>query len=131
MSAALLEYDTGIGSIAEKFRVSRPRVETYSYVVGPTVRLATAVLPLFSFTYEHVERRLRRPLLLRVVAEDGEVFVENDGLRVFGRGDTLQAAVESFSHDLGYYWNYYRHLSADEVAGDAVRLKVTYEGIVA
>lgn len=132
MSAALLDYETlDTGAISGKFRVSRPpRVETYAYVVTRTT-VTSPVLPLFSFAFEGTEKRLRNPLLLRVVAEDGEVFVENDALRIFGRGGTLQAAVESFAHDLAYYWQYYRSLGATEVAGDAVRLKTLYEGLVA
>lgn len=131
MSAALVEYESEVGSILGKFRASRPRVETYSYVVTRQTMLATAVLPLFSFTYQDIERRLRRPLMLRVVTEDGEIFVENDGLRIFGRGGTLQAAVQSFAHDLAYYWVYYRSLRTEDVAGDAVRLKSLYEELVA
>lgn len=132
MSAALLEYDHEFSVTAGRFReVSRPRVETYSYLLSNPAVWPPPVLPLFSFTFGGSEMRLRRPLLLRVVAEDGEVFVENDALRIFGRGATLHAAVESFAHDLAYYWRYYRNLGSDEVAGDAVRLKAAYEDLVA
>jgi hypothetical protein len=132
MSVAVLQYDHGLGPTSGRFReVLRPRVETYSYVVIKPATWPPPVLPLFSFTFGGSEMRLRRPLMLRVVAEDGEVFVENDALRIFGRGGTLQAAVESFAHDLVYYWRYYRNLGAEEIAGDAVRLKAVYEELVA
>jgi hypothetical protein len=73
---------------------------------------------------------LRHPILLRVAIEQGEYFVENEALRIFGNGRTLQEAVESFSHDLAYFWEYYLNLSEDQVAGEAVALKQCYAELV-
>lgn len=131
MSAALLDYDPLTSESG--LRPSRPRVETYSYVQDrPAVTSITpAVLPLFSFIVAGIIKALRQPLLLRIAIEQGEYFVENDALRIFGHGKTLQDAVKAFSHDLGYFWEYYRGLSDDQVAGEAVELKKRYAELVA
>lgn len=131
MSAALLDYEPL--SSASGFRPSRPRVETYSYIQerSPGTPVAPAVLPLFSFVVSGATKTLRQPLLLRIGIEQGEYFVENDALRIFGNGATLQEAVKSFSHDLGYFWEYYRGLGDDQVAGEAVALKKRYAELVA
>jgi hypothetical protein len=130
MSAALLDNEPL--SSASRLRPSRPRVETYSYVQDPpaVTSVAPAVLPLFSFVVAGATKALRHPLLLRVAIEQGEYFVENDALRIFGNGKTLQEAVKSFSHDLGYFWHYYRDLSDDQVAGEALALKKRYAELV-
>ncbi|HEX8407654.1 MAG TPA: hypothetical protein VF883_02240 [Thermoanaerobaculia bacterium] len=131
MSAALLDYEPL--SSASGLRPSRPKVQTYSYIQDrPAVTfVAPAVLPLFSFVVAGANKALRHPLLLRVAIEQGEYFVENDALRIFGVGRTLQEAVKSFSHDLGYFWEYYRELGDDQVAGEAVALKKRYAELVA
>lgn len=138
MTAALQDYDSDTFTTIPGFRrVSRPRVETYSDFAPfdgrrqSTVLAAPSILPLFSFRAGGEMRRLRSPLLLRVSFEDGQYFVQNDSLRIFGHGDSLYAAVEAFAHDLAYLWDYYRNLKSDEVAGDAVQLKRIYEDLVA
>jgi hypothetical protein len=129
-----LPYEaSAAGSIASKYRPSRPRVETYGYMTPVAVPTPTAKpLPLFAFvTADGEVKRLTTPLMLRVTAEDGEIFVENEALNLFGHGRTLQAAVEEFSHDLAHFWAYYRALSDDQVAGDGASLKKLYAELVA
>lgn len=129
MSALLMGYEPFMSSSG--LRPSRPRVETYSYVERPaTMSVAPAVLPLFSFSVGTDVKRLSKPLLLRVAIEQGEYFVENDALHIFGNGPTLSRAVE-FARDLAYSWQYYCGLNDDQVAGDAVTLKKLYEELVA
>jgi hypothetical protein len=89
-----------------------------------------ANLPLFSFRVDGDLKRLASPLRLRVVAEDGEYFVENESLRIFGHGSTLHRAMDSFLRDLAYFWQYYRELSQEQVSGEAVQLKRRYEELV-
>lgn len=134
MSAAVLEYDFDTLPISGQFRrVAQPRVETYGYLVPvPAVPASVArPLPLFSFVTRSGEiKRLRTPLMLRVSIEDGDIFVENDALNIFGHGKTLHGAIESFSLDLAHFWTYYRDLSSEQVAGDGEMLKKLYEDLV-
>lgn len=131
MSAALLDYDSEEAPFG-KVKVSRPRVETYAYV--PPMSLpapARKPLPVFSFTTaEGQVQRLTTPLMVHVAIEDGEVFVENEALSIFGHGPTLQAAMDLFSRDLAYFWQYYRSLGNDDVAGEGATLKRIYEELV-
>lgn len=97
---------------------------------GPNA--AAKPLPLFTFTTPDGDtKRLRTPLLLRVTTDGGEIFVENEALNIFGQGKTLHAAIEAFSRDVAYFWQYYRELGDDQVAGAGVTLKRLYEELVA
>ncbi|HUR81310.1 MAG TPA: hypothetical protein VM733_11125, partial [Thermoanaerobaculia bacterium] len=112
------------------FRRSRPEVETYSYIKERPAAGFPALLPLFSFAANGGINALRQPLLLRVSIEEGEYFVANDSLGIYGNGVTLQDAVRSFARDLAYYWDYYRALRDDDVAGEGATLKRRYEELV-
>lgn len=135
MSAVLEEYDDEAtsGTVLPR-RAERPKVETYAYMADSGLEGVLPILsdlPLLSMPFAGGEvRHLRRPLSLRVSFEDGEFFVENDALRLFGNGATLRKAVEAFSRDFAYYWKHYRSLTDDEVAGDGVQLKKLYEELV-
>jgi hypothetical protein len=89
-----------------------------------------AVLPLFNLVADGRSMPLAQPLTLRVSIEEGVYFVENDTLRLFGKGASLDEAVQAFQRDLVYYWRYYRSLSEDDVAGAGVELKKTYDTLV-
>jgi hypothetical protein len=56
--------------------------------------------------------------------------VENDTLRLFGKGASLVEATQAFQRDLVYYWRYYCSLSEDDVAGAGIELKKTYDTLV-
>jgi len=138
MSAALMDFDVETMSIREdlprQHRATRlPRVETYSYIASPKAPTSyfPPLLPLFGFEVEGSTKLLSQPLLLRVAVEDGEFFVENGTLRLFGNGGTLAEAVRAFAHDLAYFWAHYRSLREDEVAGEGAVMKRRYEDLVA
>jgi hypothetical protein len=92
--------------------------------------LRAETLPLTSFVNEGRTLPLSSPLVLQVSVEDGAYFVENESLHLFGKGASLDEAVEAFAADLAYYWRYYNSLRDDEVAGAGVELKKIYEGLV-
>jgi hypothetical protein len=92
--------------------------------------LRAETLPMTSFIDEGRTLWLSKPLLLQVSVEDAAYFVENEPLHLFGKGSSLEEAVEAFAADLAYYWRYYNSLRDDEVAGAGVELKRIYEGLV-
>jgi hypothetical protein len=132
MIAERYEFHPDMPSIAGNLRVARPKLETCAYDVPVAIPTSPAnPLPLFSFVSPEGLKSLRTPIMLRVSVEDGEVYVENEALNIFGQGKTLHAAVESFSRDLAYFWSYYRNLTADQVTGEGAVLKKVYEELVA
>jgi hypothetical protein len=92
--------------------------------------LRAETLPLTSFVDHGRTLSLSKPLVLQVSVEDGAYFVENEPLHLFGKGASLEEAVEAFAADLVYYWRYYNSLRDDEVAGAGLELKRIYEGLV-
>lgn len=136
-AAALIDFEHETMSPREfrvRLRETRPpQVETYSYISSPLTMerpQMPALLPLFTFAFEGAVFHLHQAIMLRVAFEDGEYFVENDALSLFGNGKTLLDAIGAFSRDLGYYWRYYRSLRNDEVSGAGVELKRLYESLV-
>lgn len=94
------------------------------------VASAPETLPLFSFVIDDRTMTLAQPLQLRVAIEEDTYFVENDTLHLFGKGASLEEAVDAFSRDLAYYWRYYRTLGDTDVAGAGVEMKRIYDGLV-
>jgi hypothetical protein len=92
--------------------------------------LRPETLSLTSFVDEGRTLSLSKPLVLQVSVEDGAYFVENESLHLFAKGPSLEEAVDAFAADLAYYWHYYNSLGSDEVAGEGLELKRTYEGLV-
>ncbi len=138
MSAVLMAFDVATMPVREdvprQHHVTRlPRVETYSYIELPKAPTTyfPPLLPLFEFEVDGDTKLLSRPLMLRVAVEDGEFFVENATLRLFGNGETLAEAVQAFARDLAYFWTHYRSLSEEDVAGEGAIMKHRYEGLVA
>jgi hypothetical protein len=138
MSAtALIGFDaepTRSDRVSSAWADLAPRVETYSYILSQPLIAGMfpliPPLPLFTIVVDGVIRYLSRPLILRTAIEDGQFFVENDTLQLFGHGATMMDAMQAFSRDLIYYWRYYRSLSNDEVAGHGAVLKRLYEDLV-
>jgi hypothetical protein len=94
------------------------------------VASAPETLPLFTFVVDDHTMTLAEPLLLRVAVEEDTYFVENDTLHLFGKGASLEEAVDAFSRDLAYYWRYYRTLGDADVTGAGVEMKRIYDGLV-
>ncbi|SRR6266498_669743 len=139
MSAVPMDYGAETVSIRDDRQrislVSLPKVETYSYVASPTIgsMLANLLpsLPLFTIAIDGNVVPLSRPIMLRVAFDDGQYFVENDTLMIFGNGETLAKAVLAFQHEVAYYVKYYRNLRNEDVAGTGARLKRIYEDLTA
>jgi hypothetical protein len=131
-NAALIEeFDVDVSRFHRRRRADQPKVETYSYVSPANVMVQPpSVLPLFSFVLEDTVVYLRHALMLRIATEDGEYYVENDALKLFGNGPTLGDAVHALTQDFAYYSEYYRGLQGDEVVGDGMDLKRRYESLV-
>jgi hypothetical protein len=108
-----------------------PEVETGS-AIGLAPQSAPSLpgsLPLFETLVGGEWLPLRRPIRLRVRAEEGFIFVENDTLGLFGHGHSLASAVAEFRRDLEYYWKYDGQLGEHEVAQHGVRLKKVYDSL--
>lgn len=85
--------------------------------------LPDELFPLFEMPVGGKLRKLRRPLVLRVSIEDGEYFVENETLSLFGNGPSLPEAVAEFFSSLVSTWEYYKGLGEDQVIGRGRKLK--------
>lgn len=118
MSAALLEH-------AER---EKPQLETGSaFAKSPDFLLRE--FPIFEMPVRGKLLKLRRPLVLRLSIEEGEYFVENETLSLFGNGRTLPDAVAEFFSGLVSTWEHYRSLADDEVIGRGRELKRILENL--
>lgn len=118
MSAALLEYED----------IQKPQVETGSGFAKSSEFLPHE-FPIFEMPVAGEVLKFRRPLVLRLSIEEGQYFVENETLSLFGNGPTLTEAVAEFYSGLVSTWEYYRGLSDDQVIGHGRELKKTFENL--
>jgi hypothetical protein len=112
MSAVLLDYED----------IDKPQLETGSGFANRPGSFPHE-FPLFEMPVGREMLKLRRPLVLRLSIEEGEYFVENETLSLFGNGRTLSEAVSEFFSGLASTWEYYRSLTADQVVGRGRELK--------
>ena len=109
---------------------SVPEIETYRGFESrsSTPRLASALL--LDVEFEGRRRSLARPLKLTITSDENVWFAENESLNLFGSGDSPQAAFNDFCMHLQHFLARYRSLAANEVAGDGLRLKSIYDGLL-
>lgn len=118
MSAVLLEYE----------EIQKPEVQTGSGFVQSRDFLPRE-FPLFEMPVGEGVLKLRRPLVLRLSIEEGEFFVENETLSLFGNGPTLPEAVAEFFSGLASTWSYYRGLTEEQVTGRGRELKDIFDNL--
>lgn len=68
-----------------------------------------------------------KPIQIKIEKGEGAFFAENENLGIFAIGDTLEKAVEDFSHHVVYFFYHYKKLKKDKAIGKAIKLKEIYE----
>jgi hypothetical protein len=69
----------------------------------------------------------RSPITVRTRSEGDFVFAENETLRTFAYGRTLEEALEQFEDHVVHFYEYYASLGDDQVVGEGARLKNLFE----
>jgi hypothetical protein len=134
MSTALMttrELEPTLPRGAEGLSFDRLQVKTGSCAgqFGGGLRGAIRSAPIW-----HVRRRQRcfqlvQPLMVRVRQDEDFFFAENETLRIVGTGTNPQEALVDFSMHLMHFHQYYTRISADQLTGEAKRLKELFQSI--
>jgi len=105
------------------------RVELVPTDPKPTEFQPPAIVrvPLRRFRSDAGAVEASRPVEIRFVQQDEDSFLaESETLTIYASGETIEAALSDFIDQVVYFFGYYRGLSADEVIGDASRLRRLY-----
>lgn len=84
-------------------------------------------LPLREFFSDHKVVVSDKPVQVVISSEANEYFAENESLSIYAIGDSVESAIQEFSHHVVYFFEYYKNKSENEVIGKAARLKELYE----
>ena len=93
--------------------------------VGP------ARLLLLDAMVQGLNRRLSVPVAVEIRKEEGVWFVENNTLKLFGSGSSIESALLEFREHVGFFAERYLSLGPSDVIGEGTRLKAIYEKLLA
>ena len=66
---------------------------------------------------------------IKITKESSLILAEDDNLRIYVTGATVEEALQEFCMILSEMKEHYAELGDDEVTGDAVRLKKLYKDL--
>jgi len=84
-------------------------------------------LPLRRFVSDNKIVVSDKPVQVTISSEDNQYFAENDSLKIYTAGDSIQSVVDEFAHHIIYFYEYYINKDVGEVMGRAAKLKTLYE----
>jgi len=84
-------------------------------------------LPLRKFVSDDKIVVSDKPVQVTISSEDNQYFAENDSLKIYTAGNSIQFVVDEFAHHIVYFYEYYINKDAGEVMGRAAILKKLYE----
>jgi len=103
------------------------RVSTGAEIdVQPFLNYLTNKMPAWAFRYKRKVLYSTLPVDVNIRREDMFYFAENETLKIFVVGDTLNEAMRVFAEQLLYFYEHYKGLTPDKVTGEAEKLKQLY-----
>ncbi len=107
---------------------------------GPVRQMSSARLYEEEYTVPHIQKlplRLfasddkvvssEKPVEVAIFMEGNKYYAENDALKIYAVGDSIQSAIQEFSHHIVYFFQYYNEKDDSEVVGRAITLKKIYD----
>jgi hypothetical protein len=108
------------------YKRADPQIKTGDMVVELSSRPRLAPSVLWDIRSGPVRLRAARPITVHLRAEGLYWFAENETLRVFAHGVTVEDALTDFKEHVAYFHAYYEKLRANQVIGEAERLKQVF-----
>lgn len=128
MSALATHVSGLVAYLPSRYQEQEPRTRTGDLVVQPEDQIRTELpLVLWQIAASGVRLRAASPVTVRIRSEGKFVFTENETLRVFAHGETLDEALEQFQDHVVHFFESYSKLSNDQVIGEGARLKQVFE----
>jgi len=84
-------------------------------------------IPLRKFVSDDKTVVSDKPVQLRVSSADNQYFAENDSLKIYAVGNSIQSVVDEFAQHIVYFYEFYKDKDTGEVIGGAENLKELYE----
>lgn len=110
-------------------RPARVRTADSLDPISAAARSKLRAAPVWRIEHERRSIRLTRPLLVRIYAEEGYVFMQNETLAICGTGRSLEEAMADFSIHVLHFYQYYRSLPEAKVMSEAARLKSLFQSL--
>lgn len=121
-SGLLTGFPTG-----SKYKQVSPCVVTGDLVVNSPKPSAFGPTVLWDIHAGSLRLHATKPVTVHLRSEGAYWFAENETLRVFAYGATVEEALEDFQEHVVYFHSYYKSLRADQVIGEGERLKQLFD----
>lgn len=129
MSAIAVGSFDLIANFPSQYQRQELRIETGDLLVRTGREKIESQMPLVLWQVKSSGTQLRATaaLTIRVRSEGNFVFAENETLRVFAHGQSLDEALEQFQDHVVHFYESYLKLGNDQVIGEGARLKQVFE----
>ena len=115
------DYQSAVG-----FKRAEPRIETGDMVVEQSSHPTLAPTVLWDIRSGQVRLRAAKPVTVHLRVEGAYWFAENETLRVFAHGVTVEEALQDFQEHVAYFHSHYEKLRPNQVVGEGARLKQVF-----
>ena len=99
------------------------RVETGDWIVSATRPSTFGPTVLWDIHAGSLRLHAAKPITVHIRSEGAYWFAENETLRVFAHGATVEEALQEFQEHVAYFHGYYEKLRTNQVIGEGARLK--------
>ncbi|HKQ49703.1 MAG TPA: hypothetical protein VJZ71_16640 [Phycisphaerae bacterium] len=115
------EYQSSVG-----IKRPDPPTETGYMVVEQSSHPTLAPTVLWDIQSGPVRLRAARPVTVHLRVDGAYWFAENETLRVFAHGVTVEEALQDFQEHVAYFYSHYEKLRPNQVVGEGARLKQVF-----
>ena len=88
------------------------------------------IKPIFKIQINNTPHALNTPISVKISSDSESFFAENETLSLYGCGDTEEEAINDLCVHIAHYYEYYKNIAADKIAGNAIKMKALYENLL-
>lgn len=84
------------------------------------------VIPIWAIETPRGVYEATLPISVKLAFEDGMFYAANEALKLFGTGESPDEAIGELREHLAYFVEHYEDADADQLAGEASKMKDLY-----
>ncbi|MCG2726382.1 MAG: hypothetical protein L6420_09075 [Elusimicrobia bacterium] len=89
-----------------------------------------SVKPIFKIQIKNKIYNLNKPINVKISSDNETFFAENETLSLYGCGENEEEAINDLCVHIIHYYEYYKNIASNKIAGNAIKLKALYEDLL-
>ncbi len=89
-----------------------------------------SVKPIFKIQINNKIHTLNTPISIKISSDSETFFAENETFSLYGCGENEEEAINDLCIHIAHYYNYYKNIASDKIAGNAIKLKALYKNLL-